>query len=420
MWVRHEGFADLVRGDWMAHTEATGLLNLKIKLARIKQTFKWWNKEVFGNIHANLKACEENIAVAQSEFEEEPSARNRMEINKQIAEYVLLLKMEEDFWRQKAALRWLEEGDKNTRFYQSWVKQKRIRLRIHKINANGRELTDDLEIKDSAVEFYQNLLAPTYPELAAPDLDLLQQLPPSEQLEDLPKPPDADEVKRVVFDISGSSAQGSDGFSALFYQACWGIVGPDVVDAVRQFSVWPSSPDVSRQQEMFHELGRCTPAPNVAIKIDMAKAYDRVQWPFLLKVLKQMGFPGPWIALIERCIGTCWFSTLINGSPAGVFKSTRGLRQGDPISPALFVLATDYLSRTLDRLILWHKEMTFKASRGSLEISHLVYANDIIIFTQPATTSLRRLYLGVLIYRGVKRSDMFMFLREKIAARISG
>ncbi|XP_041999984.1 uncharacterized protein LOC121749479 [Salvia splendens] len=126
------------------------------------------NREVFGNIHANLKACEENIVVAQSEFEGDPSARNRMEINKQIAEYVLLLKMEEDFWHQKAALHWLEEGDKNTRFYQSWVKQKRIRLRIHKINANGRELTHDLEIRDSAVEFYQNLLAPTCPELAAP------------------------------------------------------------------------------------------------------------------------------------------------------------------------------------------------------------------------------------------------------------
>ncbi|XP_041999993.1 uncharacterized protein LOC121749490 [Salvia splendens] len=182
-----------------------------------------------------------------------------------------------------------------------------------------------------------------------------------------------------------------------------------------------------------------------------------------------MGFPGPWIALIERCIGTCWFSMLINGAPAGFFKSTRGLRQGDPISPALFVLAADYLSHTLDKLILGHNEMTFKATRGSLEISHLAYADDIIIFTQAATTSLRRLracldhyaevsgqqinlansnfyiadahegwsnsiqteggfsrgtfpflYLGVPIYRGVKRSDMFMFLREKIAARISG
>ncbi|XP_042003910.1 uncharacterized protein LOC121752872 [Salvia splendens] len=182
-----------------------------------------------------------------------------------------------------------------------------------------------------------------------------------------------------------------------------------------------------------------------------------------------MGFPEQWVTLIERCIGSCWFLILINGAPAGFFKSTRGLRQGDPISPALFVLAADYLSRLLDKLILGNKEMTFKATRGSIEISHLAYADDIIIFTQAAVNPLRRLrgcldhyaevsgqqinldksnfyiadanegwtntiqseggfsrgsfpflYLGVPIYRGVKRTSMFLFLREKISARISG
>ncbi|XP_042000001.1 uncharacterized protein LOC121749501 [Salvia splendens] len=162
MWVKHEGFADLVQTDWMAPTEAGGLLNLKIKLTWVKKMLKRWNIEVFGNIHANLKTCEENIAVAQSEFEENSSARNRMEINKQIAEYILLLKMEEDFWRLKAALRWLEEGDKNTRFYQSWVKQKKIRLRIHKINVNERELTDDREfsLKKAARALRNYTIAP--------------------------------------------------------------------------------------------------------------------------------------------------------------------------------------------------------------------------------------------------------------------
>ncbi|XP_042051498.1 uncharacterized protein LOC121796783 [Salvia splendens] len=235
MWVRHEGFADLVQTDWMAPTEAGGLLNLKIKLTRVKKTLKRWNKEVFGNIHANLKTCEENIAVAQSEFEENPSARNRMEINKQIAEYVLLLIIEEDFCRQKAALRWLEEGDINTRFYQSWVKHKKIRLTIHKINVNGRKLKDDREIRDSTVDFFQNLLAPNYPELAEPDLDLLHQLPFSEQLEDLPQLPSRMKLSEQFLtsrEIVHPARMGSRPPSSKRAGARWGA---DVVDAVRQF-----------------------------------------------------------------------------------------------------------------------------------------------------------------------------------------
>ncbi|XP_042035115.1 uncharacterized protein LOC121781443 [Salvia splendens] len=140
MWVRHEGFMQLVQNIWAQPTEASGLLNLQTKLARSKKALKAWNKEVFGNIHSNLKGMEERIAQAQADFEADPTPHNRSEINNSIAEYILLLRMEEDFWRQKAALRWLADGDKNTRFYQSWVKQKRVRLRIHSINVNGREI----------------------------------------------------------------------------------------------------------------------------------------------------------------------------------------------------------------------------------------------------------------------------------------
>ena len=116
-----------------------------------------------------------------------------------------------------------------------------------------------------------------------------------------------------------------------------------------------------------------------------------VQWPFLLKIIDQMGFPRAWTSMISRCIGSCWFSIMVNGSPAGFFKSSRGLRQGDPISPALFIIAADYLSRALDNLILGDKTMTFKSSRSSPEVSHLAYADDILIFTQAADASLHKL-----------------------------
>ncbi|XP_042009088.1 uncharacterized protein LOC121757638 [Salvia splendens] len=115
MWIRYEGFLAIVQNAWEEPMGATSILNIQIKHARVKKALKKWNKEVFANIHANVANKEEAIVVAQSNFEVLPTPVNRTVINKHIVEYILLLRMEEDFWRQKAALRWLAEGDKNTR-----------------------------------------------------------------------------------------------------------------------------------------------------------------------------------------------------------------------------------------------------------------------------------------------------------------
>ncbi|XP_042023108.1 uncharacterized protein LOC121770443 [Salvia splendens] len=98
MWIRHESFLDLVHDTWTQPTDAVGLLNLQIKLARTKKTLNQWNLEVFGNIHANLKEMEDKVAMAQCELVSNPSVENRALVNKLIANYILLLKMEEDYW----------------------------------------------------------------------------------------------------------------------------------------------------------------------------------------------------------------------------------------------------------------------------------------------------------------------------------
>lgn len=115
------------------------------------------------------------------------------------------------------------------------------------------------------------------------------------------------------------------------------------------------------------------------MKLDFLKAYDRLNWNFLQSVLAAFGFSDVWIDLIMRTMKGCHFSVLVNGLSHGFFAFEHGLRQGDPLSPALFILASEYFTKGLSKLFSDNPSLSY-LTNYSMSISHLAYADDCIVF----------------------------------------
>jgi len=130
----------------------------------------------------------------------------------------------------------------------------------------------------------------------------------------------------------------------------------------------------------------------VALKIDMEKAYDRIEWDFLLACLRQLGFNEIWIDWITECISTVSYSMVINGEPCGFFKPSRGLRQGDPLSPYLFLICMNVLAQRLyDHSVDPKTGLGIKIAPAARRIPCLFFADDSLIFCKTSAQACQQL-----------------------------
>ncbi|KAL2235696.1 UNVERIFIED_CONTAM: hypothetical protein Sindi_1301800 [Sesamum indicum] len=204
--------------------------------------------------------------------------------------YAKAAKLEQIMLQQRAKMQWMKDGDQCSRVFFRKIAQRRVMRRI-------------LQINDENVDI--RYLRPWARHCIT-----------DEEASHLLLPVSSNNVKQAVFDIAEDKAPGPDGYSSGFFKAAWPMVGEEVTRAILNFF---STGKLLKQinSTILALIPKMRLPPICTLKMDIRKAYDTVEWDFLLAVLQLFGFPPKFTGWIEECISTTSFSIGLNGKPHG-------------------------------------------------------------------------------------------------------
>ncbi|XP_019236623.1 PREDICTED: uncharacterized protein LOC109216861 [Nicotiana attenuata] len=399
MWLKQEGFLDPVKQWWQ-------------KIETIKKDLAIWNNEVFGKLSTKINNVLEELQMLEQATEgREQTLDVNNNILRLKVEIQQLAKTEETSWRNKSRCLWLKEGDRNTKYFQRIANSNRSYNHIDRLQVGKDIIKDKEQVKEAILDFYQELYTENEDRRLTATFEGLGCLSSVEK-EELEYDFEEEEVRYAINSCAPDKSPGPDGFSMALYQKCWDTLRLDIMGALSHsmpISTWLNplmhplfafvpkrkgaielkdfrpirligrvhkilakvlterlkkviGKVVSSYQNAFIKGRQIinaarianevldwrhkSSAPGLLFKMDIEKAFDKLKWKFLVSIFWQMGFGMKWI---KYSFTTVKYSILVNRSPVGFFSPERGIRQWDPLSPFLFILAMEGRSKIVEK-----------------------------------------------------------------------
>lgn len=428
------------------------------KLRCLKNKLKEWNWSTFGDLKIKIEQLKAQHAHLETLLQDMWSEQNDETLHRVSEELRQNLAWEAELLQQKTRASWLQEGDRNTKFFHALIKARRSKNNIALHRPDGENITDPSQICNLAASHFDHLFTATPYAMTEELFDSYPATVSALQNDLICTLPSKQEIWEAVCSLSADSAPGVDGFTGHFFHGCWKIIQSDVVDMVRGFflgdylhagvsttlitllpkidnpkaltdfrpislctfaskliskilasrfaQILPQlineqqygfvkgrsiHESIALAQEMVSDLDRRSEGGNIVFKYDMSKAYDRLEWRFLLRTMRSMGFSHIAQDLVYRSISNIRYRVSVNGFHSNEFGSSRGVRQGDPLSPLLFIMAQQILSYNLNNKQQRGELMPYRLGRSVVPISHLFYADDMLLFANGHSRSLQRL-----------------------------
>ncbi|KAK4384190.1 hypothetical protein Sango_3082900, partial [Sesamum angolense] len=322
------GFLASVQSIWRHPVIGTPMYSVTRKLKALKSVF-WKQRSSKGDLAMNVKLAAGFLEVAQNilQFDRHNSLLLLLEHCCRLV-YLKASKLEQVMLRQRAKLQWLKGGDQCSKVFFRRVATRRANKRIFQISDDdGNEQTEPTIISSIFVDFFQGLLGGDRTDRAI-DLRYLrpsaQHILTDDEAWAIIRPVTIDEVKTAFFDIEEDKALDQMDFPRVSLKLpgrLWIIVSRireilDLLISPSQNAFVPGrliSDNILLAQELFSGYNQCRLPPRCALKVDLRKAYNTVEWDFLITTLRLFGFPAVFIRWIEECVTSAHYSVVVNG-----------------------------------------------------------------------------------------------------------